>query len=124
MGKLTLKEQVLLAHYIYNFIEDKEQSRRELEQVLQDSLQENYTKALEELGQEGLVDSTTEDGKQRITNEGVLYIDNILHIQSESTDGNKLAYVKDNLLTYEITFTKDELKAFVYKHVGITDEDK
>lgn len=123
MGKLTLKEQVLLAYYIYNFIEDNEQSRRELENVLQNSLQENYTKALEELTQEGLVDSTTEDGKKRITNEGVLYIDNILHIQSESTDGNKLAYVKDNLLTYEIAFSKDELKAYVYKHVGIIDED-
>ena len=123
MGKLTLKEQVLLAYYIYNFIEDNEQSMIELEQVLQDSLQENHAKALEELKQEGLVDSTKEDNKQRITNEGVLYIDNILHIQSESTDGNKLAYVKDNLLIYEIAFTEDKLKAYVYKHVGIIDED-
>ena len=72
MGKLTLKEQVLLAYYIYNFIEDNEQSMIELEQVLQDSLQENHAKALEELKQEGLVDSTKEDNKQRITNEGVL----------------------------------------------------
>lgn len=123
MAKLTLKEQVLLAYYIYNFLEDTEQATRELENVLQDSLQENYAKSVEELQQEGLVASAKEDNKERITNEGVLYIDNILHIQSESTDGNKLAHVKDNLLTYEIAFTETKLKEYIYKNVGITDEN-
>lgn len=123
MGKLTLKEQVLLAYYIYNFLKDNEQAMMELEHVLQDSLQENYAKAVEELEQEGLVDRAKEDDKEHITNEGVLYIDNILHIQSESTDGNKLAHVKDNLLIYEITFTEEKLKEYVYKYVGITNED-
>ncbi|MDI2585735.1 hypothetical protein OR571_00950 [Psychrobacillus sp. NEAU-3TGS] len=123
MAKLALKEQVLLAYYIYNFLEDTEQAMRELENVLQDSLQENYAKSVEELQQEGLVDSAKEDNKERITNEGVLYIDNILHIQSESTDGNKLAHVKDNLLTYEIAFTEEKLKEYIYKNVGITDEN-
>ncbi|TQR16319.1 hypothetical protein [Psychrobacillus soli] len=119
MGKLTLKEQVLLAYYVYNFLEENEQTMLELENVLQDSLQENYAKAVKELKQEGLVDNAKEDDKERITNEGVLYIDNILHIQSESTDGNKLAYVKDNLLIYEIAFSEEKLKEFIYKHVAI-----
>ncbi|MFJ5770529.1 hypothetical protein [Psychrobacillus sp. NPDC093180] len=123
MAKLTLKEQVLLAYYIYNFLEDTEHAMKELENVLQDSLQENYAKSVEELQREGLVDSAKEDNKERITNEGVLYIDNILHIQSESTDGNKLAHVKDNLLTYEIVFTVEKLKEYIYKNVGITDEN-
>ncbi|MFJ8063575.1 hypothetical protein ACIQYS_02960 [Psychrobacillus sp. NPDC096426] len=122
MEKLTLKEQVLLAYYIYNFLEDNEQAIMELEHVLQDSLQENYAKAVEELEHEGLVNSEKEDDKERITNEGVLYIDNILHIQSESTDGNKLAHVKDSLLIYEISFTVEKLKEYIYKHLGITDE--
>ena len=123
MGKLTLKEQVLLAYYIHNFLEDTEQTMIELEHVLQDSLQEKYAKTVEELKGEGLVDNAKEDQKERITNEGVLYIDNILHIQSESTDGNKLAHVKDNLLTYEIAFTVEKLKEYIYKNVGITDEN-
>ena len=123
MAKLTLKEQVLLAYYIYNFLEDSEQAMRELENILQDSLQENHVKSVEELQREGLVDSSKEDGKERITNEGVLYINNILHIQSESTDGNKLAHVKDSLLTYEIAFTEETLKEYIYKNVGITDEN-
>ncbi|GGA38481.1 hypothetical protein [Psychrobacillus lasiicapitis] len=123
MAKLTLKEQVLLAYYIYNFLEDTEQAMRELENILQDSLQENHVKSVEELQREGLVDSSKEDGKERITNEGVLYINNILHIQSESTDGNKLAHVKDSLLTYEIAFTEETLKEYIYKNVGITDEN-
>lgn len=123
MGKLTLKEQVLLAYYINNFLEDNEQAMMELEHVLQDGQQGNYAKAVEELEQEGLVNRANEDDKERITNEGVLYIDNILHIQSESTDGNKLAYVKDNLLTYEIVFTEEKLKEYIYKNVGITNED-
>ncbi|WP_144510770.1 hypothetical protein [Bacillus sp. FJAT-22090] len=119
MAKLTLKEQVLLAYYVYNFIEDTEQSMKDLEHVMRASLQDNYTKAEEELKQEGLVNQKPEDDKEHITNEGVIYIDNILHIQSESTDGNKLAYVKDSLLTYEIAFTDDQLKNYIYKHVGI-----
>ncbi|SES30747.1 hypothetical protein [Psychrobacillus sp. OK032] len=123
MGKLTIKEQVLLAYYINNFLEESEQAMMELEHVLRDSLQENYVKAVEELQEEGLVDSAKEDEKERITNEGVLYIDNILHIQSESTDGNKLAHVKDNLLIYEIAFTVENLKEYIYKNVGITNEN-
>lgn len=119
MAKLTLKEQILLAYYVYNFLDDTEQSMKELENVLKASLQGNYTEAKEELKQEGLVNHIPEEDKVNITNEGVLYIDNILHIQSESTDGNKLAYVKDSLLTYEIGITEEKLKKYIYKHIGI-----
>lgn len=119
MGKLTLKEQVLLAYYIYNFLEETVASMQELEGVIKSGLKDDYTKIVEELEKEELVNNSQEDGKERITNKGIMYMDNILHIQSEATERNKLSYVKDSLLINEMVFSIELLKEYIHKHVGI-----
>ncbi|TQR21660.1 hypothetical protein [Psychrobacillus vulpis] len=120
MGRLTIKEQILLAYYVYNFEEDSEESMKELEGVI-DSIQNGHKEVLYELEREGLISRAQEDNKRRITNEGILYIDNILNIQSYAIEGNKLAYVKDSLLINEIDISADPLKEYIYQHVGIED---
>ena len=115
MGKLVEKEQILLAYYVCNFLEKDERNAEELGEVLTRALGDNLTSIQGTLNEKGLLS----DHDQMITNEGILYIDNILHIQSDAVERNKLAYVKDNLLTYEIEFSIPEIKEYVHKHVGI-----
>ncbi|WP_419960247.1 hypothetical protein [Psychrobacillus sp. BM2] len=115
MGELVEKEQTLLAYYICNFLEKNEKNADELGEVLSKALGSNLTEIQDELNDKGLLS----DHDKMITNEGILYIDNILHIQSDAVEGNKLAYVKDNLLTYEIELSVPEIKEYIYKHVGI-----
>jgi hypothetical protein len=117
MGKLTRKEQTLLSYYIYNFLEDSEGAMTELEQALNAS--EEFATINEELKGKGMLNDTKEDGKQRITNEGILHIDNILHIQSDAVERNKLAYIKNSLLINELELSEDPLKEYIHKQVGI-----
>ena len=119
MGTLTLKEQTLLAYYVFNFIEMKDTADIEVNDVVKEGLQGDYSTVLSELKAEGLADNSREDGQTRITNEGILYIDNTLHIQSESPEDNKLSYVKDSLLINETEFSHKTLKEYIYKQVGI-----
>lgn len=115
MGKLVEKEQILLAYYVCNFLEKNDENANELGEVLTNALGDNLTSIQGELNDIGLLS----DHDRMITNEGILYIDNILHIQSDAVERNKLAYVKDNLLTYEIELSVPEIREYIHKHVGI-----
>lgn len=115
MGRLVEKEQILLAYYVCNFLEKNDKNAEELGEVLTKALGDNLTSIQEALNNKGLLS----DHDQMITNEGILYIDNILHIQSDAVERNKLAYVKDNLLTYEIELSVPEIKEYIHKHIGI-----
>lgn len=115
MGKLLEKEQVLLAYYVCNFLVKNENNEGELREALKSALGDNLSRIQTELNDKGLLS----DHDQMITNEGILYLDNILHIQSDAVERNKLAYVKDNLQTYDIELTLSEVKKYIYKHVGI-----
>lgn len=115
MGRLVEKEQILLAYYVCNFLEKNDKNAEELGEVLTKALGDNLTSIQEALNNKGLLS----DHDQMITNEGILYIDNILHIQSDAVERNKLAYVKDNFLTYEIELSVPEIKEYIHKHIGI-----
>ncbi|MFJ7827378.1 hypothetical protein [Psychrobacillus sp. NPDC096623] len=114
MGKLVEKEQVLLAYYVCNFLEKNEKNEGELREAL-NNVGENLTSIQTELNDKGLLS----DHDRMITNEGILYLDNILHIQSDAVERNKLAYLKDNLLTYDIELSIPQIKEYIHKHVGI-----
>lgn len=115
MGKLTEKEQVLLAYYTCNFLDKNDKKENQLKEVLEKALGERLTSIQSELNDKGLLS----DHDRMITNEGILYMDNLLHIQSDAVERNKLAYVKDNLLTYELEFTFPEIQEYIHEHVGI-----
>lgn len=117
MGKLTSNDQILLAYYVYNFIvENKEEALKELKDTVTDSLPD-FDKIIAELLEEGWMSNENEE--LGITNEGILHIDSILHIQSYATERNKLAYVKDSLLINEIELSPPALKEYIHKHIGI-----
>ena len=115
MGKLVEKEQTLLAYYVCNFLEKDEKNIDELGEVLTKALGDRLTGIQGELNDKGLLS----DHDQMITNEGILFIDNLLHIQSDAVERNKLAYVKDNLLTYELELSIPEIRDYIHKQVGI-----
>ncbi len=114
MEKLTEKEQVLLTYYVCNFLGNKKDDR-ELAIVLKNGLTSNLPPIQQELKEEGFLG----EHDQMITNEGILHIDSILHIQSYATEGNKLAYIKDSLQINEIELSVEELKNYIYKHIGM-----
>lgn len=115
MGKLVESEQVLLAYYVCNFLDKNDKNEDELREVLKQALSDKLTSIQSELTDKGLLS----DHDRMITNEGILYLDNILHIQSDAVERNKLAYVKDNLLTYEIELSVPEIKEYIHRHVEI-----
>lgn len=115
MGKLIEKEQILLAYYVCNFLEKNDENANELGEVLTKALGENLNSIQADLNDKGLLS----DHDRMITNEGILYIDNILHIQSDAVERNKLAYVKANLLTYEMELSIPEIREYIHRHVGI-----
>ena len=115
MGKLVEKEQTLLAYYVCNFLEKNEKNIDELGEVLTKALGDKLAGIQGELSDKGLLS----DHDRMITNEGILYIDNLLHIQSDAVERNKLAYVKDNLLTYELELSVSGIKDYIHKQVGI-----
>jgi len=113
MDKLTEKEQVLLAYYVYNFLEKKDKNEEELTTVLQQGLETKLGEVHKGLKREALLG----DQNNLITNEGILHIDSILHIQSYATERNKLAYIKDSLQINEMEFTVEPIKDYVYKYI-------
>lgn len=113
MERLTVKEQTLLAYYVCNFLEKG--SEISLAKVLKDGLGERLSAVQEELTKKGLL--SKED--KMITNEGILYIDNTLHIQSYATERNKLAYVKDSLQINEIELSEPAFKQYIHENIGI-----
>lgn len=115
MGNLTRTEEALLAYYICNFLDNKEESFRELGEVLKKVLGEEVNQMNEKLHNAGLVSNIN----YQITNEGIMYIDNVLHIQSDATERDKLDYVKNSLLINEMHISVEELKEYIHKNVGI-----
>lgn len=113
MERLTVKEQTLLAYYVCNFLERG--SDISLSKVLKEGLGDRLSTIQKELTQKGLL--SKED--KMITNEGILYMDNTLHIQSDATERNKLAYVKDSLQINEIELSEPALKQYIHQNIGI-----
>ncbi|MCP3762266.1 hypothetical protein NLX67_07675 [Domibacillus sp. A3M-37] len=111
MGKkLPIKEQVLLAYYVQYYLENKPDVMYELHERMSENMEPAvYEIAMNDLFDQGLINGLEKirhydetDGqiiKPMITNEGILYINNVLNIQSYASDGNKLEYVKNSLTT-------------------------
>ncbi|OES45199.1 hypothetical protein [Domibacillus iocasae] len=111
MGKkLPIKEQVLLAYYVQYYLENKPAVMYELHERMSENMKPAvYEIAMNDLFDQGLINGLEKirhydetDGqiiKPMITNEGILYINNILNIQSYASDGHKLEYVKNSLTT-------------------------
>lgn len=116
MGKLAVKEQVLLAYYVQYYLENKPDVMYELHERMSENMEPAvYEIAMNDLFDKGLVNGLEKirhydetDGniiKPMITNEGVIYINNVLGIQPYASDGSKLKYVKNSLITSNLELT-------------------
>jgi len=108
--KLPVAEQVLLAYYVQYYLHNKPNVMYELHERMSENMKPAvYEIAMNELFDQGLINGLEKirhydetDGhviKPMITNEGILYINNILNIQSYASDDNKLQYVQNSLST-------------------------
>lgn len=116
MGELAVKEQVLLAYYVQYYLENKPDVMYELHERMSENMEPAvYEIAMNNLFDKGLVNGLEKirqydenDGyiiRPMITNEGILYINNVLGIQSYVSNSSKLKYVKNSLITSNLELT-------------------
>ncbi|MGG3450417.1 hypothetical protein [Domibacillus aminovorans] len=128
MGELAIKEQVLLAYYVQYYLENKPDVMYELhEQMSENMAPAVYEIAMNDLFDKGLVNGLEKirhydetDGniiKPMITNEGVIYINNVLGIQPYASDGSKLKYVKNTLITSNLELTIPIIAKYIEESV-------
>ncbi|OAH53232.1 MULTISPECIES: hypothetical protein [Bacillaceae] len=128
MGELAIKEQVLLAYYVQYYLENKPDVMYELHERMSENMAPAvYEIAMNDLFDKGLVNGLEKirrydetDGniiKPMITNEGVIYINNVLGIQPYASDGSKLKYVKNTLITSNLELTIPIIAKYIEESV-------
>ncbi len=126
MEELKDKEQILMAYYTQYYkganFEDIKQLDRHLSQEIGE---ERYAAAMKELKEEGLifgmeqVEAREEAGEDSpmATNEGMLYVNDVLNLQSYTVEDHQLGYLENNLKTSNLKFTLEPVETYIYKTI-------
>lgn len=133
MKELEDKEQVLMAYYTQYYkgatLEDIKQLDRRLSQEIGE---ERYAEAMKALEEEGLIyglEKVEEREKEGVdspmaTNEGMLYINDVLNLQSYAVEDHQLDYLENNLKTSNLEFTLEPVKNYIYETIHQQAEEK
>ncbi|RNF39212.1 hypothetical protein [Planococcus salinus] len=133
MKELQDKEQVLMAFYTQYYkgatLEDIKQLDRHLSQEIGE---ERYREAMKALKEEGLifgmdeVEAREKDGvdSPMATNEGMLYVHDVLNLQSYTVEDHQLDYLENNLKTSNLEFTLKPVKDYIYGVINEQAEKK
>ncbi|WP_416143951.1 hypothetical protein [Planococcus koreensis] len=122
MAELMDKEQVLMAYYAQYYREASTDEVRKLDARLSEGLGEaRYAELMEELIDEGLAIGMEEVEKREqqgspapmATNEGMLYINNVLNLQSYAVEEHQLDYLKNHLETSGLELTLEPVKSYI-----------
>lgn len=122
MEELQEKEQVLMAYYAQYYKGAVVEEIRELDRTLSEGIgTERYSKLMAELKQEGLIQGleVVEEQKQKgaespmATNEGMLYINNALNLQSDAVEDHQLDYLAKHLETSNLALTLEPVRAYI-----------
>ncbi|OMP68047.1 hypothetical protein [Domibacillus epiphyticus] len=124
MGKLAVKEQVLLAYYVQYYLKNTPDTMYELHERMSENMEPAvYEIAMNDLFDKELINGLEKirlydetDGqiiKPMITNKGILYINNVLGIQPYASDGSKPVYVRNSLATSNIELTIPVIAEYV-----------
>ena len=122
MNKLQEKEQVLMAYYAQYYKGATFQEVKQLDATLSKGIGEKrYGELMEELKAEGLVSGleAVEQQEQEgvdtpmATNEGMLYINNVLNLQSDAVEDHQLDYLQKNLETSHLELTLAPVKTYI-----------
>ncbi|MBB5181467.1 hypothetical protein HNQ44_002932 [Planomicrobium koreense] len=122
MAELMDKEQVLMAYYAQYYREASTDEVRKLDARLSEGLGEaRYAELMEELIDEGLAIGMAEVEKREqqaspapmATNEGMLYINNVLNLQSYAVEEHQLDYLQNHLETSGLELTLEPVKSYI-----------
>lgn len=122
MAELMDKEQVLMAYYAQYYREASTDEVRKLDARLFEGLGEaRYAELMEELIDEGLAIGMEEVEKREqqgspapmATNEGMLYINNVLNLQSYAVEEHQLDYLQNHLETSGLELTLEPVKSYI-----------
>lgn len=124
MKELEDKEQVLMAYYTQYYkgagFDDIKQLDRHLSEEIGN---DRYAAAIKELEDEGLIfgmeqvvarEQAGEDSPMA-TNEGMLYVNDILNLPSEAVEDHQLDYLENHLKTSKLKFTLEPVETYIYK---------
>ncbi|OHX53879.1 hypothetical protein BB776_01650 [Planococcus salinarum] len=128
MKNLKDKEQILMAFYAQYFKGATLEDIKQLDQRLSEGIgEERYQAAMKELEEEGLVFGIEkaearrkEDGVDgpMATNEGMLYVNSALNLQSEAVEDHQLDYLENNLKTSGLEFTLEPVKEYIMEVIS------
>lgn len=122
MNELQEKEQVLMAYYAQYYIGASLEEIQELDRSLSQSIgEEKYKEAMDELKEQGLihgletVEERNQDGvdSPMATNEGMLYINDVLNLQSDAVEDHQLDYLAKHLETSHLELTLEPVKSYI-----------
>ncbi|MBT2581323.1 hypothetical protein [Planococcus sp. ISL-109] len=133
MKELQEKEQVLMAYYAQYYKGATFEEVKQLDASLSEGIsEERYAEAMEELKAEGLVrglEAVEQQEQEGVdtpmaTNEGMLYINNVLNLQSDAVEDHQLDYLQKNLETSHLELTLAPVKTYIESVVKEQAEEK
>ena len=133
MKELQDKEQILMAYYAQYFKGATLEDIKQLDQHLSQGIgEERYAEAMKNLKDEGLIfgmEKVEEREKEGVdspmaTNEGMLYINDVLNLQSYAVEDSQLDYLENNLKTSGLKFTLEPAESYVYETINEQAEQK
>jgi hypothetical protein len=122
MKELQDKEQILMAYYTQYYTAATTEDVAALDEQLSQGIgKERYEEAMNELKEEGLINGLDlvkeEEGEgpplPMATNEGMLYINNTLNLQSDAVEDHQLDYLDNNLKTSGLELTLEPVKTYI-----------
>ncbi|RLJ86396.1 hypothetical protein [Planococcus citreus] len=122
MNELQEKEQVLMAYYAQYYKGASLEEIQELDRRLSQGIgEEKYKEAMGELKEQGLVhgldavEERNQDGvdSPMATNEGMLYINDVLNLQSDAVEDHQLDYLAKHLQTSHLELTLEPVKSYI-----------
>ena len=127
MKELQDKEQILMAYYAQYYKGVSAEEVKQLDQRLSDGIgEERYQAAMKELKEEGLIFGIEEVEKRQkeedtdspmATNEGMLYVNDVLNLQSYAVEEHQLDYLENNLKTSGLEFTLKPVEDYIMETI-------
>lgn len=123
MKELQDKEQILMAYYAQYYKGASAEEVLQLDKRLSEEIgEERYQAAMKELKEEGLIFGIEEVEKRQkeegtdspmATNEGMLYVNDVLNLQSYAVEEHQLDYLENNLKTSNLEFTLGPVENYI-----------
>ena len=126
MKELEDKEQVLMAYYAQYYRQSTTDDVKALDERLSQEIgKDRYDKVMAELKEEGLVigieevEERSEGGVSTpmATNEGMLFINSVLNLQSDAVEDHQLDYLANHLETSGLELTLEPVKTYIQEAI-------